>query len=108
MRVRVATIEEFCGELSIDHEALLGKSVRVHVESVPEQEEAITNQVLFCATAVVCQTEGSWLLEYMDEAGIDTKSNQQGSQRASGWRKQIEGVANSVGLRMRPGRWEMA
>lgn len=109
MRVQVYDIDEFIGELTADAPHVRGLTVRVRVDRIPEQDEAISFEVDFWATCVVMSPdEGPYLLEFCAKAGRDSRSNvAAGSAVAAGWRAEIVRACDSLGLRLRRGKLEV-
>lgn len=110
MRIELVTIEDFCAELST--EATAGRIyegiVRVRTDRMPEQEEAISFEVGFWATALVKSGDGDWVLEFGRAAGRDTAGNPDGgTKQAAEWKKQIEAVCEAHDLTLRRGRIEV-
>lgn len=108
MRIEFGTIEEFCEELREAAPDVLHKTVRVRIDRVPEQAEAVSFQVGVWATALVRTGDGDWVLEFGDIAGRDSPGNKSaGSDRATEWQRLVLATARESGLRVRSGKIEV-
>lgn len=116
MKVECNTIDEFCDELKQELNNLLGKCVRVRIDVTPEQEEQVTFEVGFHATALVIADEGSWLLQFSGIAGCDqymeneigeTFLDESGRDIAMGWHSQIQDVIEGTDVIIRHGKIEL-
>lgn len=108
MRIEFGTIEEFCEELREAAPDVLQKTVRLRIDRVPEQDEAVSFQVGVSATALVRTPDGDWVLEFGDIAGRDTVGNgPAGTDRAREWGRLLAATAREVGLRVRAGKIEV-
>lgn len=109
MRITFATIDEFCDELAVvDPGNVFERTVRVRIDRMAEQDEAITFAVGLWATALVRTDAGDWVMEFGEIAGRDTRNNDNaGSAAAAAWVGQIRSAAEAVGLKLRRGKIEV-
>jgi len=109
MRVQVYDCDDFLEELREEAANVRGLTVRVRIDRIPEQAEAVSHEVDVWATCVVMSAEeGPYLLEFCAKAGRDTQGNGAiGSKVAESWRSKIADVCGSCGLRLRRGKLEV-
>lgn len=107
MKVECKTIDQFITELHHDAGSLFGNMVRVRIDRDPEQEEGVSFQIVFHATAVVAKPDGEWLLEFSDVAGCDEGKDMSGSNVAGKWMRSISELAKGKGFEIREGKIEL-
>lgn len=109
MRVVVNTVEEFCSELRDTGQKVLGKVVRMRIDADPEQDEGLTFLISVWLTAVVAEDNGGvYLLEFGGIAGSDDAQGDNGTEQAKRWESDVHAAAAELGLRVRPGKIEVA
>lgn len=107
MRVELTNIDDFCEELEQEAHRIHEQVVRVRIDRVPQQDEGVTYDVGFWATALVKTEDGDWVLEFGRLAGEDSGSTDEGSETAARWREQVELLAAKQGLTLRRGKIEI-
>ena len=108
MRIEHNSLSDFCSDIMADAEHILESTVRVRIDRYPEQDEEITFLVGFHATCVVCGDAGDWLLDLTLVAGRDDETGDYGTQAANGWHDSLQVVSRQHGLKLRPGKIEVA
>lgn len=103
MRIEFGNVSEFLGELHADKDRILNKVVRVRVDEIPEQDEAITFTFGIWATAISGSGEERMLLE----CGVSTGSGERGEAEAERLREAITDECKELGLDVRPGKLEL-
>lgn len=109
MRVECNTIESFIKELSqeANHGRVYERVVRTRIDYTPEQDEAISHEVIFWATAIIDGSKSEWVLEFGGVAGSDEDGEAAGTAKATEWRELIGTVADQYQLFMREGKYEI-
>lgn len=110
MRVETTNIDDFCSELAIEaeHGRIHENIVRVRIDRIPEQDEAISFEVSFWSTAVIDESGGQYVLELGLLAGRDTQAEPNaGSETAADWEKRIQDVCEGHDLTLRHGKIEV-
>ncbi len=113
MRITVATIEDFCEELTREAQArkLFKGEVFTRIDRAPEQPEAVSFLVVMWGTAAIeVQTDDGvvmQLLEFGAECGSDDRKAKAGTEVANQWLAKVRAVAEAFGLSMRKGKLEL-
>jgi len=109
MRVELNTIQEFLSELEIEAKAgrIHENIVRVRIDRVAEQDEAITFEIRLWATAAVVADGSDWLMEVGVIIGSTADEGTDPDREAVDWKKRIEKVAEANGLTVRAGKIEL-
>ena len=116
MRITFASVEDFCAELQ--HVTILPASVwrnevRFRIDADAEQKEEISFRIGLWLTALADTPDGQYVLEYADLCGVDDPDEKHhgrpvdaGTREALRRVHEVELVAKSCGLTMRPGKIE--
>lgn len=111
MKIECGDIEEFCVELGLEgnNRSIHRGIVRVRVDKTPQQQEQVTFDVTFWATALIVSPDLDHVLEFGGHCGVDDVSAQDtaGSELAEAWKQQVQRVCDAYDLSLRRGKIEL-
>lgn len=118
MRIVFDSFDSFCEEISERAGEFVKKTVRAITLRQPEQDEGVSFQVGFMATAVVGDGDGRELLELAVQCGQDVNARTRkgeiiveaivtGSDGAAKLWAKLKTICEASGLRLRPGKIEL-
>lgn len=110
MKIQVANVDDFLGELHCESTRVKNGVVRFQVYRTPEQDERVSFDVAVLATAILTDDDKRpvAILEYIEACGRDSRKEvDAGSRRAAEIELRIREACGSLNLSVRPGKFEL-
>ena len=108
MNVKVNSIDDFCDE--IREATVLDSVVRVMTDKGWHQEERVSCDVQFCATAIIScgDGQGEYLLQFEEVVGEDIAGRSDcGTRAAAACRQKVSDACVRANVLLRPGKIEV-
>lgn len=110
MRVEYNTVDEFLSDLESEKDSIWDSTVRLRINKTSMNDEGTSYQISMWLTAVVRKETGEFVMELGAVAGEDIEDSnpdRSGSERADEWKEKVYNVTEDLGLRIKPGKYEL-
>jgi hypothetical protein len=105
--IQLSTLEEFIAELQAAPDQILDRTVRIKINRIAEQREAVSWLVVVWLTAIQKGDDADYLMEFGKEIGSSKTKDSPVEAKVAGMEAQLKAACELIGLKVRPGKLEV-